>query len=396
MAIYHYTAEDATGRRTTGQLEAAGADEARRLLEQQGLRVLEVLAAESLGERRAPSERLSPEEAQRMAEHVAEVGRLQLPLAAGLRAVAEESDSPRLAAALEGLAAQIEQGRSLEEALASARGMLPRHVTGLVAAATRTGQLGAAMSELAEHQRAMAGLRRGVLGGLGYPLLVASLALALFLFMLAFVAGGWERLFSDFAVELPVLTKVFFWWRNVGLWVVAGLLVGLAMVAALARRRMGEAGWQRLLAAMPVVGPLRHLTGLAEWMGLLVVLIRHQVPLPEALRLAAEGASNAHIERLSLSLAEGVARGRGLSQLIAANRQVPTSLAPLVRWGEKAGNLAESLATGHEMLVERVRMRSFWLQITLPPVLFLAIGCGALMVVGALFLPLINLLSKLT
>ena len=175
-----------------------------------------------------------------------------------------------------------------------------------------------------------------------------------------------------------------------------GLLVGLAIVAVLARWLLGPAGWQRLLTDVPVLGPLWHLSALAEWFGLLAVLIRHQVAVPDALRLAAEGVANPHVGQLSLALAEGVSRGRSLSQMIAAHRQIPTSLAPLVRWGEKAGNVADSLAAAREMLEERVRMRSFWLQTILPPSLFIVIGCGVFLVVGGLFLPMISLVSNLS
>src|SRR5437762_598261 len=62
------------------------------------------------------------------------------PLPAGLRAAAQESESPRVAAGLRHLAAEIEHGRSLEDCLADAR-RLPPYVSGAVRAAERSGEM---------------------------------------------------------------------------------------------------------------------------------------------------------------------------------------------------------------------------------------------------------------
>ena len=109
---------------------------------------------------------------------------------------------------------------------------------------------------------------------------------------------------------------------------------------------IGAGSWQRLLATLPVMGPIWHWSGLMEWSSLLGVLIRYQVPLPLALRLAAEGVSNPNVGQISLSLAEGVAHGRSLAEMMSDRRDVPASLVPLVRWGETVGNLAERSVPG--------------------------------------------------
>jgi type II secretory pathway component PulF len=269
-------------------------------------------------------------------------------------------------------------------------------MSGLIRAAARTGHLGPALTELMDHYQSTSLLRRNIWRGLAYPLMVGSLAAVVLLFILAFVAGGFERIFQDFGAELPVLTEAVFTWRRIGFWLLPSLLLILALLAALIRWRVGPVARGRWLASMPVLGPLWHWLALVEWIGLVRVLVRNQVTLLEALRLSAGGVSNANVGQLSLSLAEGIARGRSLSQGMSSARDIPVSLVPLVRWGEEAGALADSLGMGREMLEERVRMRSLWLQMALPPILFVAIGGCVLLVVVALFLPLISLVQNLT
>jgi len=145
-----------------------------------------------------------------------------------------------------------------------------------------------------------------------------------------------------------------------------------------------------------MVGPIWHWLGLLEWIGLVKALVRHQVPLFDALRLSANSVSDPSIAQVTQGLADGVARGRSLSQTMQAQRAVPASLVPLVRWGEEAGMLAESLDIGSEMLQERVRLRSHWLHMAVPPILLITIASGIPLFFGALVLPLISLISSLT
>jgi type II secretory pathway component PulF len=301
-----------------------------------------------------------------------------------------------LAAALHWLAEQLDHGRALDDALTNAPHLFPRYVRGLVTAAARTGNLGQTLAELVDYQRSAARVRQELLRGLGYSLVVTAIAACLLLFITFYVGIGWEQMIREFQVRLPLISELFLWWRHVGIWLLATCLGAVAVVLVCLRLRWSAAAWQRFLATVPLLGPLWHWAGLVEWCRLLQVLTRQQVPLWEALRLSADGLSNAEVGRQSLLLAEGVARGRSLSQLLAGQRVWPASLVPLVRWGEEAGMLADAFAAGGEMLAARVRLRSLFLRTLLPPLLFLAIGCGVLFVVGALFMPMINLLHGLS
>jgi type IV pilus assembly protein PilC len=126
------------------------------------------------------------------------------------------------------------------------------------------------------------------------------------------------------------------------------------------------------------------------------ILLRHNIPLPEALRMTADGVGSNHVRNLSVTLANGVATGRSLSQLLASGRGMPRSLAPLVRWGEQTNTLADALTTGSDMYQNRVRRRSLLLQSILPPGMFIALGGCILFVVVSLFIPLVSLVQGLS
>jgi len=339
---------------------------------------------------------LNSNEAGQLAERVALVTASGLPLAPGLRAAAAESGPSRVSAALGWRAGQIEQGQSLDEVLAASAGMMPSHVSGLLLAASRTGDLGAALVELSEHQRLTRELRWRVFRSLAYPLVLVCLAFLVFCAIVQVDVGPFERMFKDFEMQLPALTLLLIWWYHHGWAVLIGLALVVLVAVAGVRFSGSRAGWLRVGKLVPLFGPLWRWSGLAEWSGLMSVLVRRQIPLSEALQLAAAGVRDADLGRLSLQLAEGAGHGQSLSQLVAETRRVPASLVPLLRWGEQAGVLGDALAAGRAMVESRVAARAWRLQSILPPLLCVAIGAAFMLLVIALFLPLVSMVQGLS
>lgn len=396
MAKYRYIATESGRASIKGEIEAETLAAARTALEQRGLAVddLVEMIEEAATADTAPS--LSRSDATELTGHLAQIGRSSLPLSAGLRAAAAECGHRRVTDSLRQIAGRVDQGQTLEDVVGSSPELFPRHVGGLVIAATRTGKLGPALTELLEHQRSSRSLRHVIARGFAYPAFVSCFAILILLAMLFSVASTYEKMFNEFELLLPLPTLILFWWRDVGVWLVAACVVFAIVACIVLRIVLGRAGWLKVKSNIPIVGPLSYWTGLAEWCSLLSVLVKHRIPLPEALQLSADGVENAYIGRLSATLAEQTKGGQTLSQLLKSCKTAPVSLVPLIRWGEKVDMLDEALATGKELFERRVKIRAFMLHSAMPPLLFLAIASCALLVVVGLFSPLVNLITALS
>ena len=317
-------------------------------------------------------------------------------MAAGLRAAAEEAGHARVATALTWIADQIEQGRTLEETLTQPGTPLPPHISGLILAAAETGSLGEALFEIVELQQKTYSLRREIVSGYIYPLAVVAFTVLIIVGPVYYVTGAMRTMFDEFELELPLMTRVLFWWRDTGIWLVGEFVLCLVALAVFYRLFGGPIRWRRMMSTLPLFGALWHWTGVAEWAGLLSVLLRHRVPLPEALRWAGRGTRDAYLGHLSLRMADGVARGRKLSQMMYAAHQMPVSIIPMVEWGEQSGAIDDSFRVGQELFEKRARTRAMMLQSVIPPLLFIWIGSVILFVVVTLFLPLVELVSQLS
>jgi general secretion pathway protein F len=335
-------------------------------------------------------------DAERLAQHVADLSGAGLPLAGGLRAAAAESSSRQLSAMLCSIADGIEQGRSLEHVLESPGGWVPRHVSGLIRAAARTGQLGEALDTLLDQQRAAAEMRRTVIASLTYPTLVLLFALAVCVVMSVVVVAPFREMFDTFDLELPELTQLVIWWSDQGLKAALGVFAAAVLLGFVARIFLGAARWREVVSGVPLVGPLWHWPGVSQWAQLLGVLVKQGVALPEALQLTANGLSDANVSRISQMLAADVAAGRPLSGALNAMNRLPASVTPFVRWGENTGRLPEALEAASELFLRQVQMRAAVVKSILPPLVFLVIWAMVFFLALALFLPLVELVQGLS
>jgi type II secretory pathway component PulF len=319
----------------------------------------------------------------------------EMPLPAGLRAAAQESDSRRLAAAMRSLAAEMERGRSLDECLASA-GNLPPYVAGLIRAAQRTGDVGLTLATWTENRRSAQQYWRAALAALAYPALSLGVALAVFLLFANLVMPTFRKMFGEFGLKLPAATIYMFQATDflMTFLPLLGLLIVIIVVATWVVG--GRAGWSWLITNMPLLGSVWHWSGVSEMLRGLGLLAQYQVPLPEALRLTGAGVADAYIAEQCRKLAAGVDGGTSLTMSLVRLRTLPLSIVPLVRWGEQNGALDQALRSAAELMEGRLRSRTHVVAQIVPPLVFIIVGVSLASAVISLFLPLISLIQGLS
>jgi general secretion pathway protein F len=137
-------------------------------------------------------------------------------------------------------------------------------------------------------------------------------------------------------------------------------------------------------------------------MRLLALLLDSELPLPQALELAGRGCQDSILEYGSAKAAASVRAGAALSDALAARRQFPRSVGPIVRWGEQAAAqnqpttaLSDALRTAAEMFDGRLDAQLALLRAIVPPLTFVFVLWGSMFIVSATLLPMISLIEKL-
>lgn len=395
MPDYRYTAVDARGKPVAGELQAAAPQEALRKLDRLKL-VPQSICLSEIHAGPAAVAALSMEETAELASQVAELAKAGLPLESGLRALADELPSGRLPGVLRQIAARLEAGATLDEAIRSQGRRLPPQVRGLVLAGIRTGQVAEVFEEFADLHRDHARLWRSVWMGLAYPIALLLLVSLIFLFLQDFILPQFAQIYEDFEVGLPAFTRFMLYMSGTGTWLLEILLVLLIGLPALAWTASSAAWAGRLLGAVPLLGPMwrwNRLTQFARWMAL---LLGQQVPLPETLRLTAEGLGDAELARACRQVAEEVESGWGLAESLSGRRQFPPSVIPLVEWGQHVGQLSAAFRAAAEMLSSRTQTQRAFVHVILVPLVFLFVAGFVGFFLIALFQPMMSLIQRLT
>jgi type II secretory pathway component PulF len=339
---------------------------------------------------------MTARQAHELTAAVAAVTSEGLPLTDGLRAAASEASSDNVARELRRIADEIQSGRSLEETLGEDRAALPSYLAGLIRAALRTGNVGEVLIELIDHQQTVRDMWWTIRSALTYPVLLLVVTGGIAIWMQFFLLGPMIQMFEDFGLELPSITQFLAWWHRDGFGLFLSFAAIIASTAILFRAFAGAARWRRAVGTLPIVGVLWHWSGVAELSRVLAVLVEQGVPLPEALRLASGGTSDADMSQLSRQLADEVERGRRLSELIAGATRLPPTLVPIVEWGEQTGQLADAFRRAGEMFEGRVAMRAELVKSIGPPVLFIVVASIALIAIFGLYMPLISMIQALS
>ena len=343
-----------------------------------------------------PVTSLSVATAEEVVERAAAITSAGMPLPAGLRAAAAEADSVRLSLALRSVAKQLERGRTLDDILTTSVHYLPPHLAGLIRAAQRSGEFGPLLAAWLENRRAARQHWRAVMAAMAYPIITSLLAIAVFMFFAVVVSGPFKQMFEEFGLKLPMMTKHFLWLCDLALSIVPGVAI-VGVIGAIGLRLIGgRSGWSLVVTYLPIVGLNWHWTGVAEMLRCLGLLVERRVPLPEALRLTADGISDGYVADQCRELAGRVEQGTSLTMSLVQIRTLPLSIVPLIRWGEQRDLLHDSLRSSAEMIEGRLAVRTDALIQILPPIIFMSVGVMVGSGVIALFLPLISLIQGLT
>lgn len=286
----------------------------------------------------------------------------------------------RLAARLgEGLG----RGESLAAALGGSDAGFPPFYCAVVEAGARTGRLAAALETVAGGTRRLADARRMVVASMIYPLFVFLLAWGLFVLFVSRIAAALLTVFEGAPVPAARLLEAFVFLRaSVAYW---GPAVPIAAVFAFgwwwhraSRGTLAEPATAGLLLGwLPWLGPMVRAFRQAAFAELLGLLVEHDWPLPEAIRLAAEATGNAKMRRWAEQVAAAIERGERLGGTIRHSPHCSPVLQWLLRSGHDRGTLQAALQHAAEIYHRRAVRLSSSAQLYLAPLATLLIGGSA-------------------
>ncbi len=392
MATYAYQAQTASGESVSGRLVADDEAAARRELAARGLTVVELLWSPAVDE----AGTLHDDQVATLVQAVGAADASRVPLEVTLAALAEERDDPRLARVARRLAERVQQGATIQEALADVEQDLPAEVRGLLQAGVECGDLAGMFERFAQQRLASRRIERRIRAAIAYPLLILAILVPLALFLSWFVIPIFRDVFEEFDLELPAITELILLTADQMPGLVAGVLLGVLVIPVVVRVVGGRWLLQRVRAALPLLGRLWTSSGQREFAALLGSFVDLRIPITSAVHHTGQIMRDRNVARACRRVIQRLDSGQSLGHTLGQSIHFDRTLVALVAWGERHGLLADALRIAAELFDDRIEQQASLMRRLLPPMALVAVATLVFFVVVGLMLPLVKLIEGLS
>lgn len=433
MPTFSYTAMDAKGKETKGELEVSNQNEALTRLKEMGYfptKVVETEKAKGDGkgkkgkkgkDKKAKggkgkgkgggmeikikipflSGKVNTKTLTTFTRQLATLVDAGLPLLRGLRVLGKQEKNPTLKDTIEELAVAIEGGSTFSEALAGHPKIFNKLFVNMVKAGELGGVLEVTLTRLAEFAEKAEKIKGKVKAAMFYPISVLVVAVAIVGILMTFVVPKFEAIFADMLGDegLPAFTKLVLDISNA---IKSNIMATMGICAAVVtafklsiKTKMGCKIKDKVLLIMPVFGPVVSKVAISRFCRTLGTLISSGVPILQSLNIVRETAGNVIIEAAVQSIHDSVKEGETIVAPMEACSVFPPIVVSMVDVGEQTGALPEMLMKVADNYEEEVDNAVSAMTSMLEPIMivFLAVVVGSIVI--AMFMPLIVLMDKL-
>ena len=399
MPAYKFEALDATGKSTTGLLDAENAKAARIQLRAQSLvplLVTQVASAGTQGEGLRFTRRVF--NATGLAVWTRQLAGLVgsgLPLERALTALSDEAEDPRQRELVAHLRSEVNGGSPFARALGRAPREFDEVYRGVVAAGEQSGALGGVLERLADDLEARQELKAKLIGATLYPAIVSLIAVVIVIFLVTYVVPQVASVFTNSKRAPPTLTiamlTISAFLRSWGWLLVLILGAGFGLLTWMLRNEAFRERFDAAWLTLPLIGKLSRGYNAARFAGTLAMLASAGVPILKALQAAAETLSNRAMRADAMDALVQVREGAPLASALAGKKRFPGLLAMFSRLGEQTGQLPLMLDRAARQLGMEVQRRAMQMATILEPLLIVAMGAVVMLIVLAVLLPIIQL-----
>jgi type IV pilus assembly protein PilC len=178
------------------------------------------------------------------------------------------------------------------------------------------------------------------------------------------------------------------------------LVIALGAMGYGIKRYYGTVGGRhvidRILLKTPVLGNILRKVAVARFCRTLSTLLASGVPILDGLEITARTSGNAIIEDAIMTTRSGIERGETVSGPLRDTNVFPSMVVQMINVGETTGALDAMLSKIADFYEEEVDAAVAGLLTLLEPIMIAFLGVVVGGIVIAMYLPIFDLISKLT
>lgn len=403
MPNYVAIGRDASGSQRKERISAETPNEARNLLKDQGLYVLEIKEEKgfsfNLEDFSTAMTKVTVKDKAIFSRQFAALVNAGVALVRGLGVLADDCANPKLKQALMAINADVQQGTNLSDAMRKHPACFDNLYVALVQAGEVGGVLDEVLNRLAKLLEDLNRLQNQIKSALTYPVVVGILAVTIFVAMTMFLLPIFADMFEQMDAELPAFTQLMLlisaFLRKPLNWV---LMIAVMFSANFGFKRYyatpnGRRTVDRLALKMPLFGDLIQKTATARFCRTFGSLSKAGVPILTSLEIVRDTAGNQIISEAVDEARKDVQTGGMISLALQKHGVFPTMAIQMISIGEETGELDGMLMKVADFYEDEVEQAVKSLTSIMEPIMIVVLGGMVGSILVSMYLPMFKIME---
>jgi len=323
-----------------------------------------------------------------------------LPLVQCLDILGTQEEDKNFAGVILATRGDVEGGMSLADAMKRYPKTFDPLFTNMIAAGEAGGILDTILKRLATYIEKNVKLQGEVKSAMIYPIAVICIAGLIVGVILWKVIPTFAAMFESLGATLPAPTRFVIFLSNNLVRFFPFLIGGAFLAAYLFRTYYATDKGKHVVDAIalkaPILGDILRKNAVARFCRTLSTLISSGVPILDGLEITARTSGNIIIEDAIMSTRKSIERGETIAAPLKETKVFPPMVVQMIGVGEATGALDTMLSKIADFYEEEVETAVAGLLTLLEPVMIAVLGVVVGGIVIAMYMPIFDLISKLT
>lgn len=322
-----------------------------------------------------------------------------ISIAGALDVLKLQTMNPTLRECLNDIYTEIQKGASLSSVMRNYPDIFPGILLSMTEAGEASGQLDRVYVRLADHFEKEYKQRQKVKGAMTYPIIILIIALFVVVVMVVQVIPTFGKALSGMNVELPKITQVMLNISDfvISYWyvLVLGVIGIIICFKLLSDSQKGKSIVDSIVLKLPLVADVMKTMMTARLSRGLSTMLSSGVLILESLEITQRILGNSVLMKKMNTAIDQLKQGRSLSQTIGELQYFPPLALSMIKTGEEAGNLDETLRKAANFYEDQLEEKIQKLTTFLEPIIMIALGGVVVFILFSVLYPMISVYQSM-
>ncbi|MCB9060392.1 MAG: type II secretion system F family protein [Halobacteriovoraceae bacterium] len=401
MANWKWEGIDETGKKLKGSIDAINVKDARKKLRIRGIRprkisspsIFEVDINDMMVEK-GFSRPFSAGDLTLFTKQLSIMVNAGVPILQSLEILYKQTKQPVLRRSIKSIATDVEEGKTLAEAMSKQRGF-DKLYCNLIKAGETGGVLDGILAKLAEHLENHERTKKQIKSAMTYPIIVLIIGCCVVYGMMVFVVPKMMDMVKDSGGEVPAITQFVIdiskFFQNWSWVLLIGAIGGGVFISSIVKTPKGKKIKDQVFMNLPVFGDVVIKANLKAFTNTLSIMLTSGVSIIDSLDITIDIIDNVIVQKDILKVKKQVVEGKTLAQPLSRIKYFPDMVSQMIRIGEQTGNLDEMLIKVAKVFEEEVNSLVSNMTKLIEPFIIVFLGGFVAIILLAMYLPMFDM-----